>query len=63
MAANLSRNLHDIMAALRDEEPSIIFYQNAKTNAIANKITTTAANTVKHNIQVKYLSVLIEECP
>ena len=60
MEKNMSRNMHDIMAALRDEEPSIIFYQNAKTNAIANKITNTAANTVKHNIQVKYLSVLIE---
>ena len=60
MEKNMSRNMHEIVAALRDEEPSIIFYQNAKTNAIANKITNTAANTVKHNIQVKYLSVLIE---
>ena len=59
MQRNLSRNMYEITEALKDEEPSIIFYQNAKTNAIANKITTTAANTARHNIQVKYLSMLI----
>ena len=59
MQRNLSRNMYDLTEALRDKEPSIIFYQNAKTNAIANKITTTAANTAEHNIQVKYLSMLI----
>ncbi|MBR1457132.1 MAG: YhgE/Pip domain-containing protein [Oscillospiraceae bacterium] len=61
MGRNLSRNMYDLTAALQDEEPSIIFYQNAKTNAIANKITTTAAATAEHNIQVKYLSVLIQD--
>lgn len=60
MNKNLSRNMYDMTAALEDEEPSIIFYQNAKTNAIANKITTTAASTAEHNIQVSYLSLLIE---
>ena len=59
MGENLSRNMHELTEALDDKEPSIIFYQNAKTNAIANKITATAATTVEHNIQVKYLSVLI----
>lgn len=60
MEENLSRNMYDIKAALRDENPSIVFYQNAKVNAIANKITTTAATTAEHNIQVKYLGILIE---
>lgn len=60
MQENLSRNMYDLTAALQDEEPSIIFYQNAKTNAIANKISTTAATTAEYNIQVKYLGVLIE---
>lgn len=60
MGENLSRNMYELTEALRDKEPSIVFYQNAKTNAIANKITTTASNTAKHNIQVKYLSVLIQ---
>ena len=61
MGENLSRNMYDLKAALEDHEPSIIFYQNAKTNAIANKITATAASTVEYNIQVKYLSVLISQ--
>lgn len=60
MGEHLSRNMYDLSAALEDEEPSIVFYQNAKTNAIANKITTTAASTAEYNIQIKYLSVLIE---
>ena len=61
MGENLSRNMYDLTAAMEDHEPSIIFYQNAKTNAIANKITATAASTVEYNIQVKHLSVLISQ--
>ncbi|MBO5555710.1 MAG: YhgE/Pip domain-containing protein [Oscillospiraceae bacterium] len=61
MGEHLSRNMYELTTALEDKEPSIVFYQNAKTNAIANKITTTAATTVEHNIQVKYLSVLIQQ--
>lgn len=60
MNENLSRNMYDMTAALADDTPSITFYQNAKINAIANKITTTASSTAEHNIQVQYLSVLIE---
>ena len=60
MQENLSRNMYDLTAALQDSAPSIVFYQNAKTNAIANKISTTDATTAAYNIQVKYLSVLIE---
>ena len=60
MGEHLSRNMYDLKAALQDKEPSIVFYQNAKTNAIANKISSTAASTAEYNIQVKYLSVLIE---
>ena len=61
MGENLSRNMYNLTAALDDDEPAIIFYQNAKTNAIANKITTTASTTAENNIQTKYLSVLIEK--
>lgn len=60
MEENLSRNMYNITEALRDKNASITFYQNAKVNAIANKITTTAATTAEHNIQVRYLSILIE---
>lgn len=60
MEKNLSLNMYDITEGLRDDSASITFYQNAKVNAIANKITATAAATAEHNIQVKYLSILIE---
>lgn len=60
MEENLSRNMYNITEALRDKNASITFYQNAKVNAIANKITTTAATTAEHNIQVRYLGILIE---
>ena len=57
---NMTRNMYRITEALYDQTPSITFYQNAKTNAIANKITETAASTAEHNIQVRYLGILIE---
>ncbi len=60
LGENLSRNMHNMTEALYDKEPAITFCQNAKTNAIANKITETAASTAEHNIQLRYLSVLIE---
>ncbi len=60
LGENLSRNMYRITEALYDQAPSITFYQNAKTNAIANKITETAASTAEHNIQERYLSILIE---
>ena len=60
LGEHLSRNMHNITEALYDNSPSITFYQNAKTNAIANKITETAASTAEHNIQLRYLSILIE---
>ena len=60
LGENLSRNMYRITDALYDRMPSITFYQNAKTNAIANKITETAASTAEHNIQTRYLGILIE---
>ncbi len=57
---NFSRNMYDLKSALTDDESTITYYVNAKTNAIATKITDTAAETVKHNIQVEYLKVLFQ---
>ncbi len=57
---NFSRNMYDLKAALTDDESTITYYENAKKNAIAVKITETAAETVKHNIQVEYLKVLFQ---
>ncbi|MCR5138144.1 MAG: YhgE/Pip domain-containing protein [Oscillospiraceae bacterium] len=60
LGENLSRNMYNLTEALYDQKPSITFVQNAKTNAIANKITETAASTAEHNIQLRYLGILIE---
>ena len=60
LGENLTRNMYRITEALYDQTPSITFYQNAKTNAIANKITETASSSAEHNIQVRYLGILIE---
>ena len=57
---NFSRNMYDLKSALTDDESTITYYVNAKTNAIATKITDTAAETVKTNIQVEYLKVLFQ---
>ena len=57
---NFSRNMYDLKSALTDDESTITYYVNAKTNAIATKITDTAAETVKQNIQVEYLKVLFQ---
>ena len=57
---NFSRNMYDLKSALTDDESTITYYENAKKNAIAVKITETASETVKHNIQVEYLKVLFQ---
>ena len=61
LGEQLSRNMYDINAALKDKEPCIMFYQNKKINAVGNKITETAVSTAEHSIQEKYLSILIEK--
>lgn len=57
---NFSRNMFDLNSALTDESGSLTFYQNAKKNPVANKITETAADTVRQNVQVEYLKVLFQ---
>ena len=61
LGEHLSRNMYDLTAALADTEPEVVFYQNAKTNAVADKITETVAQEVEHSIQNKYLNVLVEK--
>lgn len=55
---NFSRNMYDLKSALTDDESTVTYYKNAKTNAIAVKITDTAAETVQNNVKVQYLKVL-----
>lgn len=57
---NFSRNMYSLKSALEDDGAEISYYENGKKNAVANKITETAAETVEHNIQVEYLKVLFE---
>ena len=57
---NFSRNMYSLKSALEDDTCEITYYENGKKNAVANKITETAAETVEHNIQVEYLKVLFE---
>ncbi len=52
---NFSRNMYDLKSALTDNESTVTYYKNAKTNAIAVKITDTAAETVQNNVKVQYL--------
>lgn len=57
---NFSRNMYDLKSALTDDESTVTYYKNAKTNAIAVKITDTAAETVQTNVKVQYLKVLFQ---
>lgn len=57
---NFSRNMYDLKSALTDSESTVTYYKNAKTNAIAVKITDTAAETVQNNVKVQYLKVLFQ---
>lgn len=57
---NFSRNMYDLKRALTDDESTVTYYKNAKTNAIAVKITDTAAETVQNNVKVQYLKVLFQ---
>lgn len=41
-------------------QPTIRYYVNSKTNAIATKITDTAASTIKASVNENYLKVIIE---
>ena len=60
LGRHLSRNMYDVTAALSDKEPSVIFYENVKTNAVASKIAEAAADAVEHDIQSRCLAVLLE---
>ena len=57
---NFSRNMYDLKSALTNDESTVTYYKNAKTNAIAVKITDTAAETVQNNVKVQYLKVLFQ---
>lgn len=52
-------NMYHIGAAVDDDNPPLVFYRNDKKNAVASKITDTAATSLQETINIKYLKTLI----
>ncbi len=55
---NFTYNMYHFEQALLDEEAPLTFYENTKKNAVASKITETAASTLLENINTKYLETV-----
>ena len=53
-----SRNMYRMLTDWTDK-PAITYYENAKKNAVATKITDTAVETLKRSISENYLEVVI----
>lgn len=55
---NFTYNMYNFEQALVDDKAPLIYYENQKANAIAPKITQTAANTLQETIKTKYLETV-----
>ncbi|MBR3330253.1 MAG: YhgE/Pip domain-containing protein [Mogibacterium sp.] len=55
---NFTYNMYHIEQALLDEKAPLTYYENQKRNAIAPKITETAAANVQKSIKTKYLETV-----
>ena len=55
---NFTYNMYHFEQALLDDREPLTFYENAKKNAVASKITETAASTLQENINKKYLETV-----
>ena len=55
---NFTYNMYHFEQALLDEDAPLTFYENTKKNAVASKITETAASTLLENINTKYLETV-----
>ena len=51
-------NMFDLEKGLLSEDAGLTFYENGKKNAVASKITETAASTLHETINTKYLQTL-----
>lgn len=58
---NFTYNMYNIEDGLIDEDPAITYYSNTKKNAIAAKITDTAAENLLKTINTKYLETMFRE--
>lgn len=52
---NFTYNMYHLEQALLDDKEPLTFYENAKKNAVAAKITETAASNVQASIKTRYL--------
>ncbi|MBR2707150.1 MAG: YhgE/Pip domain-containing protein [Mogibacterium sp.] len=55
---NFTYNMYNFEQALLDRKAPITYYENAKKNAVASKITETAAQNVQESIKTKYLETV-----
>lgn len=55
---NFTYNMYHFEQALLDDKAPLTFYENAKKNAVAAKITETAAQTLQESINTKYLETV-----
>ena len=55
---NFTFNMYHFEQALLDDKEPIVFYENAKKNAVAAKICETAASNVQESIKTKYLETV-----
>lgn len=58
---NFSYNMRHLRAALLSQDPSITYYTNTKKNAIASKITDSAADSLQEKINTKYLEAVFDD--
>ena len=58
---NFSYNMRHLREALISQEPSITYYTNTKKNAIASKITDSAADKLQEKINTKYLEAVFDD--
>lgn len=55
---NFTYNMYHFEQAMLDEDAPLTYFENAKKNAVASKITQTAASTLQENINTKYLETV-----
>ena len=55
-----SKNMFDFEQGLQSDDAGITYYENGKKNAVASKITQTAAGTLQETINTKYLQTLFQ---
>ena len=57
---NFTYNMYHFEQALLDKREPLTFYENTKKNAVASKITETAAATLQESINTKYLETVFK---